>query len=216
MAHNTIHPPLRHLVIEGPIGVGKTTFAKRLAAHLDAELLLEQPAENPFLPKFYQDGARHALPTQLFFLFQRVEQLRDLAQFDFFQRVFVTDFLLDKDPLFARLTLTDDEYKLYRTIFATVKPQTPKPDLVVLLQAQTETVVERVRRRAIAMESYITDDYLQRVNQAYTDYFRTYDDAPVLVVNTERLNLGASSMNLEPLVQRMRQMQGRRAYLDVA
>ncbi|MGL4573480.1 MAG: deoxynucleoside kinase [Burkholderiaceae bacterium] len=206
----------RHIVVEGPIGVGKTSFAKRLAAQLDAQLLLELPGENPFLPKFYEHGQRYALATQLCFLFQRVEQLRDLAQFDFFQQVFVADFLLEKDPLFARMTLSDDEYLLYRTIFNNVRPQVPKPDLVILLQAQTDTLVARVRRRAVPMESYISEDYLGRVNQAYADYFHHYDEAPLLIVNTEHLNPIASDADYGLLIDQIGNMRSRREFFNIA
>jgi deoxyadenosine/deoxycytidine kinase len=206
---------LRHIVIEGPIGVGKTSFAQRLATHMDAQLQLEQPGENPFLPKFYEHGQRYALATQLCFLFQRVEQLRGLAQFDFFQKAVVADFLLDKDPLFARLTLADDEYALYRTVFASVRPQVHAPDLVILLQAQTTTLMERVRRRGIAMESYISEDYLGRLNQAYADYFHTYEDAPLLIVNTEQLNPIANDADYGLLLQRIGNMRSRREYFNL-
>ena len=132
---------LRYVVVEGPIGAGKTTLSRRLAAHLGGDLLLEQPAENPFLARFYQDMARYALPTQLFFLFQRVQQLAELRQLDLFQSALFTDFLLDKDPLFARLTLADDELRLYEQILAQLRPQTTAPDLVIYLQASPATLV---------------------------------------------------------------------------
>src|SRR5262245_33728952 len=135
----------RHLVVEGPIGVGKTSLARRLAARLGADLVLEQPEENPFLPRFYQDMARYALPTQIFFLFQRARLLEPLAQPDMFARPVIADFLLDKDPLFARITLSADELALYEKIYEVLRLRTPAPDLVIYLQAQPAVLVERVQ-----------------------------------------------------------------------
>ena len=137
----------RYLVVDGPLGAGKTSLARRLAARMAADLVLEQPEENPFLARFYQDMTRFALPTQLFFLFQRARLLEPLAQPDMFGRPAVGDFLLDKDPLFARLTLSADELALYQKIYDALRPRSPTPDLVVYLQAQPATLVERVRRR---------------------------------------------------------------------
>ena len=131
----------RYVVVEGPIGAGKTSLARQLAEHLDADMLLEQPEDNPFLARFYDDMPRFALPTQLTFLFQRVDQLRSLSQLDMFKRPTVGDFLLDKDPLFARLNLSDDEYALYEKVYRHQKPQTPTPDLVIYLQAPVETLL---------------------------------------------------------------------------
>ena len=142
----------RHVVVEGPIGVGKTSLAMRLAGHLRATMLLEQPSANPFLARFYNDPKRYALPTQLFFLFQRLDQLRELSQPDFFGNVVVSDYLLEKDPLFAQLNLADDEYALYRQMYATLAPQAPRPDLVIYLHAKPETLIARVRRRGIEGE----------------------------------------------------------------
>src|SRR5207248_2739649 len=142
----------RYIVVEGPIAVGKTSLARRLAERLDSALLLERPELNPFLPRFYHDMDRYALPTQLFFLFQRVQQLRELAQLDLFNRVTVSDFLLEKDPLFASLTLTGEELHLYQRIYDALKPQAPRPDLVIYLQAQPATLYERVRRRGTDFE----------------------------------------------------------------
>ncbi|MEN9316452.1 MAG: hypothetical protein RIS35_2845, partial [Pseudomonadota bacterium] len=168
----------RHIVVEGPIGVGKTSLARRLAAQYGTTLVLEDPSGNPFLERFYRDGRRYALPTQLFFLFQRANQLRDLAQRDLFSEAITGDFLLDKDPLFARLTLDDDELALYQQIFDSLQPQAPIPDLVIYLQAHPDTLVERVRRRGIAMESDISEAYLRALGDAYSRFFHHYDAAP--------------------------------------
>jgi deoxyadenosine/deoxycytidine kinase len=204
----------RHIVVEGPIGVGKTSLARRLAERLGSNLLLERPDENPFLPRFYQDMPRHALPTQLFFLFQRINQLRELAQPDLFNRVTVSDFLLDKDPLFARLTLSSDEWRLYQQIFETLRPQAPKPDLVVYLQAQPETLYERVRRRGVDYERPITEEYLALLADSYSRFFYHYSGSPVLIVNSERLNFVKEDGDLELLLGRIKGMRGTREFFN--
>jgi deoxyadenosine/deoxycytidine kinase len=204
-----------YIVVEGPIGAGKTSLARELALHLSADTLLEQPEENPFLARFYDDMARFALPVQLNFLFQRVDQLRELAQLDMFRRPTVADFLLDKDPLFARLNLSDDEYALYDKVYQHLKPQTPTPDLVIYLQAPVATLVERVQRRGVDFERSIPAGYLARLADGYTRFFYQYDEAPLLIVNSERLNFVDNTEHFELLVSRIRAMRGRREFFNL-
>jgi deoxyguanosine kinase len=205
----------RHIVVEGAIGSGKTSLATRLAQKLNASLLLEDPKANPFLPLFYRDMRRHALPTQLFFLFQRVGQLETLKQPDLFGKPTVADFSLAKDPLFARLTLDDAEYQLYARIYDHVKPQAPVPDLMVYLQASVETLVFRVRKRGDPIEAGIGEDYLRNLSDAYTRYFYNYTDSPLLIVNSENLNFVDKPEHFEMLVERMEAMRGGREFFNL-
>jgi deoxyadenosine/deoxycytidine kinase len=206
----------RHVVVEGPIGCGKTTLAKRLAERLGATVLLEDPKANPFLPQFYRDMRRYALPTQLFFLFQRVQQLEGLKQPDLFAKPIVADFTLAKDPLFARLTLDDAEYQLYSKIYDHVRPQAPVPDLVVYLQASVDTLVQRVKKRGNPIEQGIDDDYLRRLSDAYTRYFHAYSESPLLIVNSERLNFVDDREHFDLLIARMEAMRGGREFFNRA
>lgn len=210
----TLAQRYRYVVIEGPIGSGKTTLARRLAAHLGAATLFEDPDSNPFLPGFYRDPSRHALQVQLFFLFQRANQVRDLAQSDLFRGVTVADFMLEKDPLFARMNLNDDELALYRQIYDHLKPQAPQPDLVIYLQAGTETLLERVRRRATEYEKAIPDEYLLRLADAYARFFHHYDGAPVLIVNSDNLNFVDSPVDFDLLLRRINGMRGPREFFS--
>jgi deoxyadenosine/deoxycytidine kinase len=205
----------RHLVVEGPIGAGKTSLARRLASRLTADLVLEQPGENPFLARFYQDMPRYALPAQLFFLFQRVRLLEPLVQPDMFSRAVVVDFLLDKDPLFARITLSADELALYQKIYEVLRLRSPAPDLVIYLQAQPAVLVERVRRRAARYERDISEDYLARLVEGYARFFYHYDAAPVLIVNSENLNFVERDADFELLVSRLRAMRSRREFFNL-
>ena len=206
----------RHIVVEGPIGCGKTTLATRLAERIGGKVLLEDPKANPFLGQFYRDMRRYALPTQLFFLFQRVQQLEGLRQPDLFEKPIVADFTLAKDPLFARLTLDDAEYQLYSKIYDHVRPQAPVPDLVVYLQASVDTLVQRVKKRGNPIETGIDDEYLRRLSDAYTRYFLAYSESPLLIVNSERLNFVDNREHFDLLVERMEAMRGGREFFNRA
>jgi deoxyguanosine kinase len=204
----------KYVVVEGPIGVGKTTLVRKLAESFSAQTLLEMPQENPFLEKFYRDAARYALPTQMFFLFQRMNQLRDLAQTDLFDTRVISDFLLDKDPIFARLTLGDDELKLYRQLYEHLRPQAPVPDLVIYLQAQPETLIDRVKKRRVAMEAGISELYLYRLCESYSRFFYHYDAAPLLIVNTEHLNPIDRAEDFDLLLAHIKNMRGKREFFN--
>ncbi|TAK80269.1 MAG: deoxynucleoside kinase [Betaproteobacteria bacterium] len=205
----------RYVVVEGPIGAGKTSLAQRLAARLSADLVLEQPEENPFLSRFYQDMTRYALPTQLFFLFQRARMLEPLKQPDMFARPAVSDFLLDKDLLFARVTLSGDEFALYQKIYDALRLQAPAPDLVIYLQAQPAVLAERVKRRAAGFERGITDEYLALLAESYARFFYHYAASPLLIVNSENLNFVERDSDFELLVSRVRGMKGRREFFSI-
>jgi deoxyguanosine kinase len=204
----------RHIVIEGPIGVGKSSLARRLAQHLGTELMLERPEENPFLERFYSDPARYALQTQLYFLFQRRDQLSELMQPGMFGDGVVSDFLFAKDQLFAKLTLSAEEFRLYAQIQAQVAPQIREPDLVIWLQARPQTLMERIRRRGISMELGITTDYLQHITDAYGAFFQHYSAAPLLAIDTEYFNPALRQADFDQLVQRIGQFKGPREFFD--
>jgi deoxyguanosine kinase len=205
----------RYIVVEGPIGVGKTSLAQRLADYAEVQPLLEKPQDNPFLASFYQDPGRYALPTQLFFLFQRINEARDMAQMDLFRSRTISDYLFEKDELFARLTLSDEEYKLYQSIYQGLSPQVPTPDLVIYLQAPTYTLLERVQKRGTRYERAIQDEYLARLAESYGEFFHHYDEAPLLVVNSEHLNFVDNENDFNLLLDRIGKMRGRREYFNV-
>lgn len=204
----------KYVIVEGPIGIGKTTLASRIATRFGAQTLLERPTENPFLERFYKDAARFALPAQISFLFQRVNQLQAMARADLFDAQVVSDFLLDKDPLFARLTLPDDELDLYNQLYEHVHPQAPTPDLVIYLQASPETLIDRIRKRGIAIENGISEPYLTRLCESYSRFFHDYDKAPLLIVNAEHLNPIGSDEDFELLLTHITNMRGKREFFS--
>ncbi len=207
-------PRFRHIAIEGPIAAGKSTLARLLSAHLEARLLLERPEDNPFLEKFYADGSRYALRTQLTFLFQRVEQYREVLQPGMFASPgVVSDFMFEKDELFARLTLSDAEYRLYALIHAEVAPRVPPPDLVVWLQAGSPVLLKRIARRGLAMEQGIETGYLDGISAAYATMFERDPTLPVLAVDTERFNPLREPSQLEGLVAAIDRFSGPRESL---
>lgn len=197
-----LQPP--HLIaIEGPIGVGKTTLAKRLAETFNREVLLEQAEQNPFLERFYKNTRQSALATQLFFLFQRAQQIQDLRQGDLFSPARVTDFLIAKDRLFARVNLDTDEYTLYEKVYEQLTLDAPTPDLVIYLQAPTDVLLQRVRQRGINYEQSIDHSYLEKINAAYSEFFLYYDDAPLLIVNAAQIDFANSERDFSLLLEQI-------------
>jgi deoxyguanosine kinase len=202
------------IVVEGPIGSGKTTLARMLADKFSTQLLSEKAEENPFLARFYQDPKRYALQTQIFFLFQRARQIADISQIDMFSQPITADFFLEKDPLFARLNLNDEEYALYHQIYHHLQLESPKPDLVIYLQTPLSSLTERIAERNIDYESNMPPQYIERLSNAYSEYFHSYDAAPVLIVNNEKLNIIKDEAAFNLLVERIDQFQGRREYFN--
>jgi len=209
------HPSNKTFIaIEGPIGVGKTTLAKKLAQSFQSELLLEGAAENPFLEKFYQDPKAGALPTQLYFLFQRSRQLQTLRQTDMFSPNHIADFLMDKDRLFARVTLDADELNLYEQVFDNLTIDAPIPDLVIYLQAPTDILIKRIRKRGISMENNINDEYLTLLSNAYTDFFHYYSASPLLIVNASDIDLINNEADYQQLLERIENTTKGRHYFN--
>ncbi len=216
MASETGLKPPGYLVVEGVIGVGKTSLVKRLAESFGSETLLENAEDNPFLDRFYQDGQQAALPTQLFFLFQRSKQLQALRQRDMFRTALVADFMLEKDPLFARQNLDEEELKLYEQVFARLAVEIPVPDLVVYLQAPVETLMQRIKKRNRKVELAITTDYLQRLSDAYTEFFYYYNRSPLLIINATEINPVERDADYQLLLERICSIRRGKHYFNPA
>ena len=211
MANEVTH---KFIVVEGPIGVGKTSLARRLCDSLSAQGVFEQAAHNPFLERFYRNPRAGALPTQLYFLLQRAQQLGALKQADLFAPVRVADYLLAKDRLFARVTLDDDEYALYEQLYAKLDIHAPQPDLVVYLQAPVDVLLERIARRGVEYEQYIDRGYLERLNEAYARFFHEFEAAPLLIVNAASNDPTSNQHDYEELLAAIRRMSRGRLYFN--
>ena len=203
-----------YIVVEGPIGSGKSTLAKLLANEYHANMFSEKAERNPFLPKFYEDMQHYALPTQLFFLFQRANQISELKQKDIFSNGVIADFFLQKDPIFAKLNLDDEEFKLYHQIYQHLELKVPTPDLVIYLQTPVELLRQRVQKRNINYEQRITREYLERIAESYSSYFHNDHDSNVLIVNNENIDLLEDKSALTMLIERINQISSIREYFN--
>ena len=193
-------PLPKYIAIEGPIGVGKTTLANKIATTFNYDAFLEQPAENPFLKNFYRNPSQSALATQLFFLFQRMQQIQDLKQRSLFEAVRVADFLIEKDRLFAEVTLSNEEMDLYDKVYDHITLDAPSPDLVIYLQAPIDVLKDRITKRGNINEQYLTLEYLEKLNDAYSRFFLDYNDAPLLIINAADINLESNEADYESLI----------------
>ncbi len=204
----------RFIAVEGPIGVGKTSLAKKLADSLSADTVFEEVLENPFLERFYQDGQSAALPAQMFFLFARARQIEGLRQSDLFATVRVSDYLFAKDRLFAELNLSPDELALYDQVVDTLRVEPPVPDLVIYLQASVDSLLDRIARRGIGFERAIDRQYLERLTDAYARYFHAYDDGPLLIVNASQIDPISSNEDYEQLFRQIERTTGGRHFYN--
>jgi deoxyguanosine kinase len=211
---SAVTAPHRFIVVEGPIGVGKTSLARRLARSFGSELILEQAEENPFLERFYRNPRAAALPTQLFFLFQRTKQLEDIRQHDLFETVRVADYLLEKDRLFAQLTLDEQELALYGQVYARLAVDAPTPDLVIYLQAPVDVLLERIERRGIGYEQQIERSYLEKLQDAYARFFYDYRASPLLIVNAAQADFVNNDQDYADLLDQVRRIRRGRHYYN--
>ncbi len=206
------HPD--YIVVEGPIGVGKTTLAKRLAKKFNTELMLELATDNPFLPRFYSDPKSVALPTQLYFLFQRAKQIESLRQTDMFKPVQVSDFLMEKDKLFASVTLDEDELFLYNEVYDKLTLDAPEPDLVIYLQAPLDVLMQRIIERGLDYERPINRNYVKKISDAYIEFFYYYTSSPLLIVNTDDFDLSNSNKDFELLLEQIQNISPGKHYFN--
>ncbi len=209
-----IQTDLEYIVVEGPIGVGKTTLAQRLAESYGGELLLEQPEQNPFLPRFYENPRANALSTQLYFLLQRTQQLRDIRQADMFAHVRVGDYMIEKDYLFAQLNLDPDELKLYEQVYTQIVGNTIVPDLVIYLQAPVNVLMDRIANRGVPYEKSIDEEYLARLVSAYTHFFYNFEQAPLVIVNAAEIDIANNEEDYEELFRQLQGIRKGRHYLN--
>jgi len=203
-----------YIVVEGPIGVGKTSLARRLADTFNTELMLEPASDNPFLPGFYENPKASALPTQLYFLFQRAKQLEAFRQTDMFKQVQIADFLIEKDRLFAQVTLGNDEFDLYQQVYDRLTLEAPVPDLVIYLQAPIEILLKRIIERGVDYEKHIDENYLKRIMNAYINFFYNYSAAPLLIVNTIDFDLVKGANNYNVLLEHIRNLPPGKHYFN--
>jgi len=207
----------RYIVTDGPLGVGKTSLTTLLAKELGARLILEQAEENPFLSDFYRDPARYRFQTQMFFLLSRFSQQQEMAQPDLFTRITISDYLFDKDRIFAYLNLDDNELALYEQIYKILEPKVVRPDLVIFLQADTDTLLRRIKMRNRSFEKEISPDYIAAVNDAYNQFFFRYTDTPLLVINTSDIDFVHRREDLDDLLKQILGMkQGTQYYVPVS
>jgi len=212
----TSKSPSRYIAIEGPIGVGKTALARRLADSLSADLVLEEVEENPFLERFYRDGRSAALPAQMFFLFARARQIEDLRQPDLFSRVRISDYLFTRDRLFAELNLDPEELKLYDQIAENLAVEAPVPDLLIYLQASVDAIMRRLAQRNTRYDRFVDRNYVEKLTDAYSRFFHAYDEGPLLIVNASQIDLVNNDADYEQLFRQIERTTGGRHFFNPA
>jgi len=203
-----------YIVVEGPIGSGKSTLAKILADRFSVNFLSEKAEKNPFLPKFYEDIKRYALSTQLFFLFQRADQIKKIGQKDMFKESTIADFFLEKDPIFAKINLDEEEFNLYHQIYSHLQLKVPRPDLIIYIQTSIETLEKRIKERNIDFEINISTEYLEKIAESYSQFFHSYDHSPILILNNENLNILEDKNAIDLLIERIMNIKSNREFFN--